>query len=263
MTLPKTLIIGPMKAGTTWMHEYLAARGDVCLPLEVKETFYFDLYYERGSAWYKDHFRHFDAARHKTVVEVGPSLFHIPDAPARVRNDLGQIPLIVARRDPVTRAWSHYMHIRRYGYTRSPLAKAIEEYPQILDASRYRDRVAEWREAMPDAPIIELDIEVLRSDPEAYVRQLSRALQIPIMPIPPALERESNKGAVAPSYLAARFGRSLSHKLRSLGLYSIVNAAKSARLRPLFFGGSDNSKALVQPTDAERALLIERLGLDR
>ena len=32
MTLPTALVIGPMKAGTTWIHEYLAWRGDVCLP---------------------------------------------------------------------------------------------------------------------------------------------------------------------------------------------------------------------------------------
>ncbi|WP_196259675.1 sulfotransferase family protein [Pelagibacterium limicola] len=260
MTLPTALVIGPMKAGTTWMHDYLEARGDVCLPLEVKETFYFDRYHDRGLDWYRHHFRHWDAARHRIAVEVAPSLFHSPDAPSRVRNDLGEVPLIVARRDPVARSWSHYMHLRRYGYTRKPLEEAVTEFPQILTASRYEERLEVWREALPEARIVELDLDVLKTDPDAYVRQLCDALAIPVTPVPEALAGESNKGAVPPSYLAAKFGRSLSYKLRSLGLYNVVNAAKAVGLKPLFFGRG-SVRASAKPTEAERALLAERLGL--
>ena len=263
MTLPLALVIGPMKAGTTWVHDYLAARGDVCLPRGVKEIFYFDRYHERGLGWYRDYFSHFDAARHKTALEVAPSLFHSLEAPARVRNDLGRIPLVVTRRDPVARSWSHYVHLRRYGYTRQPLAQAIEEFPQIVSASRYHDRIAYWRDAMPDAPITELDLEVLKTFPEAYVRQLCEALAIPFSPVPEILKRESNKGASPPSYFAAKFGRSLSYKLRSLGLYGVVNKAKALGLKPLFFGRGGGDRAQLEPTEQEKALLSERLELNR
>ncbi|WP_029040786.1 sulfotransferase family protein [Cucumibacter marinus] len=254
------LIIGPMKAGTTWMHDYLAARGDVCLPLGVKETFYFDRYHDKGLDWYEDHFRQFDPDRHRIRVEVAPSLFHSAEAPGRIKRELGQIPLIVARRDPIARSWSHYMHLRRYGYTQKPLAEAIGDFPAIIAASQYDQQIARWRDVLPDALIHELNLDLLKSDSDGYVRELCDVLSIPYLPVPEALLRESNMGAVPPSYFAAKLGRRLSYGLRGLGLYGLINAAKAAGLRRVFFGGSSRSQRTPGPTEAERALLIEQLG---
>lgn len=47
--------IGPMRAGTSWLHHALSLHPGVSLPRE-KETFYFDRYFERGPAWYAAHF---------------------------------------------------------------------------------------------------------------------------------------------------------------------------------------------------------------
>lgn len=253
-----------MKTGTTWINDYLALRGDVCLPKAVKETFYFDRYYGRGSSWYHHHFRHFDPLRHKAVVEVAPSLFHCPQSPSRIRDELGMVPIIVTYRDPVARSWSHYTHLRRYGYTRKPLADAVDEFPQIIAASRYQERLDYWREHLPDSSITILELDKLRADPDAYVHALCDALAIDPVPIPPGLESESNKAAVPPSFLAARLGRVLSYRLRALGFYNVVNAAKAMGLHRLFFGSGDNSAPLA-PTPEEERLLAQKLGvsLDR
>ncbi len=41
------IIIGPQKAGTTWIYEYLKTLPGVCVPVKVKETFFFDKYYHK------------------------------------------------------------------------------------------------------------------------------------------------------------------------------------------------------------------------
>lgn len=137
MTLPTALIIGPMKAGTTWIYDYLSWRGDVCLPQGVKETFFFDRNWDKGVTWYARHFHAHKTCDCEVIVEVAPSLFHHPDAPGYVRDTLGQVQLIVTIRDPVDRAWSHYQHLRSKGYTNSDLKIALVQFPEIVEASKY------------------------------------------------------------------------------------------------------------------------------
>jgi len=253
--------VGPMKAGTTWIHEYLAARGDVCLPAGVKETFYFDRWYERGADWYRRRFRRYDPRAHSSIVEVAPSLFPNPAVPARVRETLGNIPIVFTLRDPVARSWSHYLHLKRYGYTKAPLLQAVEDYPAILEASRYREGIARWRDALPEAPFSVLWLEELQSDPDRYVETLCKALGIPIRQPRGFDLAPSNAAAPPPSFLLARAGRRLSYALRDAGAYWAVNAAKAMGLKRLFFGHGQRAAAAERPSAGERAWLREQLGL--
>ena len=246
-----------MKAGTTWVHDYLAWRGDVCLPQGVKETFFFDRHCDRTTAWYAGHFRHHDPARHRAVVEVAPSLFHCPEAPERVADTLGAVPLIVTTRDPVARAWSHYLHLRRKGYTNAPLAQALDQHPGIIEASRYAPLIAHWQAALPDSPVTVLPLEDLIADRTAYADRLCQALGLPPIP-PPGTLAESNATGVPPSFLLARLGRHAAAALRSVGGYAVVNLAKKAGLKRAFFGADGGQRISLEPQD--RALLEARLG---
>ena len=89
-----------MRSATTWIHRYLKSWDDVCLPTDVKETFFFDRRFTKGLGWYSRHFRGCQASKFRITVEVGPSYFHSEKAPARIRDVLGQIPLIVIYRNP-------------------------------------------------------------------------------------------------------------------------------------------------------------------
>lgn len=256
-TLPTALVIGPMRAGTTWMHDYLVWRGDVCLPKGVKETFFFDHYFGRGVRWYARHFRHFDPHGHAAIVEVAPSLFPDAGAPARVRAVIGGRPLVVVVRDPVERAWSHYQHLRRKGYTRAPLAAALKEYPQIVEASRYEAHIARWQAALPNSPVTVLRLADLVADRRAYAAQLCRALGLPEMPPPDGLG-EANSGGAAPSFRMAQAGRRMATVLRYAGGHAVVNLARRAGLKKVFYGADGGRR--IRPSPEELALL--RAALD-
>jgi hypothetical protein len=257
VTFPTALIIGPMKAGTTWVQDYLAWRGDVCLPAGVKETFFFDRHFDRGAAWYAAHFRHNDPARHTVAIEVAPSLFHGADVPARVAHTLGPIPLVVTRRDPVARAWSHYAHLRRKGYTRAPLAEAVGRYPEILSASLYQAQIDRWRRALPEAPLTVLPLEDLIAAPALYAARLCQAVGI-VPRDPPDTLGTSNAGGVPPSFLLARLGRQTAAAVRSAGGYGMVNLAKRLGLKRVFFG-ADGARQL-RMTAEDRAFLEHALS---
>lgn len=245
------MIIGPMKAGTTWVDRYLRARGDVRLPYQVKETFFFDRYYDRGQSWYFNHFARWKGEDAKQTVEVAPSLFHNAEAPNRVRDVLGQVPLVVTIRDPVLRSWSHYLHMCRRGYTDKPLRDAVGEFPEILEASLYDEMLARWRSALPASPVAVLQLEELIDDPDAYVRKLCDALGLPFIPVQEELRGREYSAAQPTSFWLARFGRTISRSLQSAELYSVLNLVKAMGLRRLFYGDGNNGRTAPAPTQSE------------
>ena len=77
------LAVGPGRSGTTWLHEALRHHPGLCLPMNVKETMFFDRHHDKGLSWYADHFRHCKPGQ--LCGEVGPTYFHVPDAPERIK----------------------------------------------------------------------------------------------------------------------------------------------------------------------------------
>lgn len=254
-SLPTALVVGPMKCGTTWIHEYLEARGDVRLPHLVKETFYFDRFRGRGLGWYSKRFGDARPGRYDAVVEVAPSLFHHSDTlPAIIREELGDIPILVTLRDPVDRAWSHYQHLRR-GYTRQLLPEAIKRFPEIVSASRYSLHLPRWREAFSEVRVVHQ--ELLAADPGAYAATVADALRLPPQSFAQAPLTRSNEATRPRSFYLAQLGRKASHGLRRAGLYSAVDIAKRAGLKPFFFGDPAPSP---MPSQADVTLLQAELA---
>ena len=257
--LPDMLAVGPMKAGTTWLHEYLYARGDVCLPTGVKETYYFDRHFAKGETWYAAHFAHFDGARHRRIMEVGSSYFHCPDAPERIRRALGPVRVLVTVRDPVRRSWSHYLHLVRYGYTAEPLRVAVARHPAILEASRYVDVLERWWRVFGEERVQIALYEDLVGDPHAYARGVCTMLDLRFSEqLSVRADRANAASANRYSWLAYIATRA-ADALRSKRLYFLVNAAKRAGLKSLLYGrpGHGRPPALA---DADREWLASELS---
>jgi len=258
--LPTAIIIGPMKAGTTWIYRYLRMRGDVVLPHKVKETFFFDRNYDRGLSWYKSHFSTHNALAN-AVVEVAPSYFHSHDAPARIVLSLGRIPVITVLRNPVRRAFSHYLHQRRYGFTTAPLVEAVLDYPEIVDASRYALQLERWFEHFSREQVLVLFQEDLSAAPDRFVSAICKHLELPFITPPEELNRRVNEAALPPNPGLAAAGQAVADRLRSLGLYWVINWAKRIGLKRLFFG-KPGQIPLPELTTEERQFLADQLWPD-
>ena len=64
------VIVGPQKAGTSWIYYYLKDTPQICFPSQMKETFFFDRYYEKGLHWYARHFKL--CRKNDKIGEVAP-----------------------------------------------------------------------------------------------------------------------------------------------------------------------------------------------
>ena len=105
--------LGPQRSGSTWLDGCLRQHPQCALPVKTKETFFFDRYFDRGLCWYE---RQFDVGREvRAVGEVAPSYFGYPDAPIRIAQLFPDARLIITLRNPIERAWSHFLHLWRKG----------------------------------------------------------------------------------------------------------------------------------------------------
>jgi len=251
------LFIGPMKTATTWIYEYLSLRDDIDMPRGVKETFFFSENYDKGLSWYLEHFNNIN--RGKIGVEVAPSYFHSKMAPARVKKSLGpDIQIITTLREPVSRSYSHYLHLKRYGFTTKNLSAAISDYPEIIEASKYEYQIERWQSYFGrDIKILMLD--ELKKSPEDFVKRLCGYLDMPISEIPEDLKKSKSNVSTQPySITLASWGQKVADYLREKRLYGPIAMAKSIGLKKIFFGMPSSSKTQTI-NDVEKKFLQKEL----
>jgi GT2 family glycosyltransferase len=120
------LCVGTQKAGTTTLHDILKQHPDIYLP-KSKEAHFFDTdeNYNKGLDWWLDTF--FGASKNKKVMgTMTPEYLAYEEVPERIAKTLGtDIKIIIILRNPINRAYSHYLMSRRRGYEDHSFEKAI------------------------------------------------------------------------------------------------------------------------------------------
>jgi Sulfotransferase family len=147
VTLPNFLIIGAAKSGTASLYHYLGQHPQVYMS-PVKEPNFFALEghkldfrapeaEERINRWsvtsldaYRALFE--GVTTEKAIGEASPMYLYSPEAPERIRRYTPDARLIVVLRDPVERAYSSYMHLRRNG------RESLDDFVQALEAEEMR-----------------------------------------------------------------------------------------------------------------------------
>ncbi len=213
---PNVLFVGPMRAGTSWIHSYLSFRGDVVLPTGVKETFYFDKRFGKNIDWYISHFE--SKGIDNRVIEVAPSYFHSEQAPKRIIDAIGRVKIVITLRDPLERAWSHYLHLYRKGYTSKMIIEAVNQYPEILTASMYSKNIEKWLQFFSGNVTI-LRQEDLSNSPQDFADRVADILGLNSVTIPSHMYLKNNSITVPPSYFVAKSATLIGNILREKTLW--------------------------------------------
>jgi len=188
---PNFFVLGGMKCGTTTLHGLLAAHPHIFAAKEKDLRFFDDdTYYNRGLDRYlRDHFR--GAAGFKARGEATASyLASGRKARDRIRRDLGKdLRFVVMLRDPVKRAWSHYLHQCCDRIETESFERALELEPRRLPAGKpasttyfldglYAHQLRVWFEAFPREHFLVLLTEDLAERPAAVARQAFAFLEV-------------------------------------------------------------------------------------
>jgi sulfotransferase family protein len=125
--LPNFLIAGAARSGTTWLAGHLARHPQVFMA-QPKELYFFEReeLWAQGADWYASRFA--AAGDAVAVGEATPSYMFYPWAVERIEELLPDVRLIVSLRDPVERAYSHYLYWRdSFPFETRSFARAIED----------------------------------------------------------------------------------------------------------------------------------------
>lgn len=149
MRLPNFLVIGVAKAGTTSLYSYLAQHPDIFLS-PIKETNFFALEGQvldfrgpgddkkigRTSITALDRYLALfaEARSEQSLGEVSPFYLYYPNTAGNIFRYIPHVRLIVVLRNPVDRAYSSYLHLRRDG--REPMGR----FSSALEAEENRIR---------------------------------------------------------------------------------------------------------------------------
>jgi hypothetical protein len=130
VTAPDFVVIGTQRGGTTSLHAYLTAHPMV-RAATTKELHFITDRFARGRDWYVGQFPS-DLEPGMLTGEATPyALFH-PCAPYRLRDVAPVAKLIVLLRNPVDRAYSHYLLERSRGDETLSFAEALDAEPHRL-----------------------------------------------------------------------------------------------------------------------------------
>jgi hypothetical protein len=124
VTAPDFVIIGAQRGGTTSLHAYLSAHPQVHTP-KKKELHFLTDRHERGLDWYLGQFPLAIPFGSITGEATPYALFH-PLAPQRLREIAPHAKLIALLRNPVDRAYSHYLLEVARGFETLDFAAALD-----------------------------------------------------------------------------------------------------------------------------------------
>lgn len=171
VTLPNFIYIGPAKAGSTWLHETLQGHPEIYLPA-VKDLHFFNRYYERGVDWYAGHFANAHAEQ-GVIGEVCQSYLAAPTAADRMAECLGEdLRLMVTLRNPVQRAFSHYLYMLRQGQRPQSFRDALATHGSLIKQSRYARDLRRYLRHFPRESVYVGVFDDLRADPQAFLDDL-------------------------------------------------------------------------------------------
>ncbi|HEX7004886.1 MAG TPA: sulfotransferase domain-containing protein [Trueperaceae bacterium] len=199
--LPRTLLIGAQKAGTTSLFEYIVQHPAVGRPRR-KEVRFFHKHYGRGMKWYHSQFP-IPIPGVTETIDASPGYLDHPHVPARTAHHLPDARFIVLLRDPVERAWSHYRHSLRLGaetlsFTEAlsaederiePLLERMEKEPTYYPEQwaqftyrrkgRYAEHLERWFSHFDRRRFLILTSHEFRTSPEATMERVWRHLELP------------------------------------------------------------------------------------
>lgn len=178
MRLPDFVIIGAMKCATSTLHDQLALQPGFFMS-EPKEPNFFsdDAEYARGLDWYAGLFQNAaandlcgESSTHYTKLHTHPKTLE------RMRAVLPRVKLIYVMRHPIERLISQYVHEWSENRVRGTIDEAVEQYPPLVDYSRYSMQIAPYIEVYGRENILPVFFERMTRHPQDTLERVGRFL---------------------------------------------------------------------------------------
>ncbi|XP_074088960.1 bifunctional heparan sulfate N-deacetylase/N-sulfotransferase 2 [Macrotis lagotis] len=212
--LPKFLIVGPQKTGTTAVHFFLSLHPAVTSSFPSSSTFeeiqfFSGPNYYKGIDWYMDFFPVPSNASTDFLFEKSATYFDSEVVPRRGAALLPRAKIITVLTNPADRAYSWYQHQRAHGdpvalnHTFYQVVSAPRQAPPALRALQsrclmpgfYATHLQRWLTYYPSGQVLIVDGQELRTNPAASMDSIQKFLGVtPVLNYTRTLRFDEGKG---------------------------------------------------------------------
>ncbi|XP_051771570.1 bifunctional heparan sulfate N-deacetylase/N-sulfotransferase 2 isoform X1 [Ctenopharyngodon idella] len=241
--LPKFLVIGPQKTGTTALHSFLALHPAITSSFPSTVTFeevqfFSGPNYQRGIDWYMDFFPIPSNVSTDFLFEKSANYFDTETAPKRAAALLPRAKIISILINPADRAYSWYQHQRAHqdpvalNYTfhevisagASSPAALLSLHRRCLQPGAYSSHLERWLHHYQPSQLLIVDGVQLRSSPAQVMDGIQKFLGVtPYYNYTQALMFDESKGFWCQKLEAGRtrcLGKSKGRKYPDMSLES-------------------------------------------
>jgi hypothetical protein len=198
--LPDFLIIGAVKAATTWLNFQLQQCERIFI--QGAEPKFFSRDYERGFDWYGQFFR--DARPDQIIGEQSADYLSHPFAAERLAAVLPNAPLIAQLRDPVDRAYSDYCMLFRRGTVGGNIEDYLDprraQFRRFLEYGLYHQHLTRWHGHFPPEQTLVFLFDDVIARPDWAIQSVGRhiGLKEDILPKPMTDRVNDSRAATLP-----------------------------------------------------------------
>ncbi|XP_022242816.1 bifunctional heparan sulfate N-deacetylase/N-sulfotransferase-like isoform X2 [Limulus polyphemus] len=216
--LPKFLVIGPQKTGTTALYTFLTMHPAIVSNYPSPETyeevqFFNGKNYYKGLDWYMNFFPVLKNSSSLFLFEKSATYFDGELVPMRVNSLLPYAKLVTILISPIKRAYSWYQHMRAHKdpialrYTFYDIVTANETFPKsvrelrnrCLNPGHYAQHLERWLSYFHPRQLLIIDGEELKDDPASVMSRFQRFLRIkPFFSYRNRLKYNPSKGFFCP-----------------------------------------------------------------
>ncbi len=177
MRLPDFIGIGSPRCGTTYLLHLLNQHPDIYFAPYFKEIHFFDNNYQRGLKWYSSFYN--NIPEQILCGDFTPSYMQSEQVIRMIKQFNPQIKLIVCIRNPVERAYSHYMQRNRFQNWNCDFDETVRKNDQgILDYGLYGFQLERVLHNFPRDQVNIIIFEDLIENPQKILSGLFSFLKV-------------------------------------------------------------------------------------
>ena len=183
---PNFFIVGAPKAGTTSLYEYLKRHPEISMP--AKDTYFFCQ--GGGHSAIKDRAEYLalfsGSDGYSAIGEATANYLGDEAAPEAIHRESPDARIIISLRDPIERAFSHYLMFIREGRESRSFLKAVQSSPlaeEYVEFSLYCEATKRYLDTFGGQNSLILMFEDLVRDPRETTERVVRFLGLPTEPL--------------------------------------------------------------------------------
>ncbi len=198
---PDFIGIGAQKAGTTWLYKQLSKHPEVSMGKCKEINFFNDRYslythhpiknYKKGIKWYIEQLAPEEG---KVNGDISPNYLWDEKAAKRIHKHFPDVKIIVMLRDPIERAYSHFLHANKHFDVGRDFKEAIK-HNEFLERGLYFKQLSRYYDLFPRENILVILFSEIRENPEKTLHKVEKFLNIEKY-IPNSNNKKVNKAEI-------------------------------------------------------------------